>query len=83
MPKMKAAMAAVLVMEKEGIHSDKGLRKLQAYFFFWSVFLVYMTLSLLFGVHRGLVFYDFAYELNFLLAFSGIFYIWAVSSRER
>ncbi len=66
------------LMEKEGIHSDKGLRKLQAYFFFWSVFLAYMTLSLLFGVHRGLVFYDFAYELNFLLAFSGIFYIWAL-----
>lgn len=66
------------LMEKEGIHSAKGLRKLQTYFFFWSVFLVYMSLSLLFGAHRGLAFYDFSYELNFLLAFSGVFYIWAL-----
>jgi hypothetical protein len=66
------------LMEKEGIHSEKGLKKLKTYFLFWCVFLVYMTLSLLFGAHRGLVFYDFAYALNFLLAFSGLFYIWAL-----
>ena len=37
-----------------------------------------MTISLLMGVHRGLAFYDFAYELNFILAFSGLFYILAL-----
>jgi hypothetical protein len=60
-------------MEKENIHSEKGLEKLKIYFTLWCIFLVFMTISLLLGVHRGLVFYDFAYELNFILAFSGVF----------
>ena len=67
-----------VLMEQEGIHSEKGLAKLKVYFIFWLAFLVYMSLSLLFGVQRGLAFYDFAYELNFLLAFSGLFYILAL-----
>lgn len=67
-----------VLMEKDQIHSEKGFKKLKTYFFFWSLFLVYMSLSLLFGAHRGLAFYDFAYELNFLLAFSGLFYIGAL-----
>jgi len=67
-----------VLMEKEGIHSEKGFRKLQTYFTLWMVFLVFMTLSLLFGVNRRLAFYDFAYGLNFLLAFSGLFYILAL-----
>jgi hypothetical protein len=37
-----------------------------------------MIVSLLLGKSRGLAFYDFAYELNFLLAFAGIFYIIAL-----
>ena len=37
-----------------------------------------MVLSLLLGKSRSLAFYDFAYELNFLLAFAGIFYIIAL-----
>ncbi|WP_228448140.1 hypothetical protein [Sulfurospirillum diekertiae] len=67
-----------VLMEKEHIHSEKGLEKLKIYFTLWCIFLVFMTLSLLMGVHRGLVFYDFAYELNFILAFSGLFYILAL-----
>lgn len=67
-----------VLMEKENIHSEKGLEKLKVYFTLWCVFLFFMTVSLLMGVHRGLVFYDFAYELNFILAFSGVFYILAL-----
>lgn len=67
-----------VLMEKENIHSEKGLEKLRVYFTLWCVFLVFMTISLLMGVHRGLAFYDFAYELNFILAFSGLFYILAL-----
>lgn len=67
-----------VLMEKEGIHSEKGFRNLQTYFTVWMVFLIFMTISLLFGVNRGLAFYDFAYGLNFLLAFSGLFYILAL-----
>jgi len=67
-----------VLMEKENIHSEKGLEKLKIYFTLWCIFLVFMTISLLLGVHRGLVFYDFAYELNFILAFSGVFYILAL-----
>ena len=37
-----------------------------------------MIFSLLLGKNRGLAFYDFAYELNFLLAFAGLFYILAL-----
>lgn len=67
-----------VLMEKERIHSEKGLEKLKIYFMLWCVFLVFMTISLLLGAHRGLAFYDFAYELNFILAFSGVFYILAL-----
>jgi len=67
-----------VLMEKENIHSEKGLEKLKIYFTLWCIFLVFMTISLLMGVHRGLIFYDFAYELNFILAFSGVFYILAL-----
>lgn len=67
-----------VVMAKDGIVSDKGLEKLKIYFTLWCIFLVLMSVTLLFGINRGLVFYDFAYELNFLLAFAGIFYIMAL-----
>jgi len=35
-------------------------------------------MALLFGNIRGLPFYDFPYQLNFLLAFSGLFYLLAL-----
>ena len=43
-----------VLMEKENIHSEKGLEKLKIYFTLWCIFLVFMTISLLLGVHRGL-----------------------------
>jgi cytochrome c oxidase cbb3-type subunit 1 len=56
----------------------KGLQDLNTFFLIWYIFLIFMTSSLLFGVRRNLTFYDFSYELNFLLAFAGFFYIRAI-----
>ncbi len=57
---------------------EKGLQDLNTFFLIWYIFLIFMTSSLLFGVRRNLPFYDFSYELNFLLAFAGFFYIRAI-----
>lgn len=67
-----------LLIHKEIGSSPKGLHYLNLYTIFWYVFLVFMISSLLFGNSRGLAFYDFAYELNFILAFAGIFYAFAL-----
>lgn len=63
---------------KDQICPARGLQDLNTYFLIWYTFLIFMTLSLLFGVRRNLTFYDFSYELNFLLAFAGFFYIRAL-----
>jgi hypothetical protein len=67
-----------LLINKEVGTSEDGLRYLDLYTIIWYIFLVFMVISLLLGKSRGLAFYDFAYELNFLLAFAGIFYIIAL-----
>lgn len=67
-----------LIINKEGIKSKIGLHYLNLYTIFWYIFLVFMISSLLFGNRRGLAFYDFPYELNFILAFAGVFYIIAL-----
>lgn len=67
-----------LLINKEVGSNDEGLRYLNLYTIIWYIFLVFMLISLLLGKNRGLAFYDFAYELNFLLAFAGIFYIIAL-----
>ena len=67
-----------LLIEKEVGVSKKGLHYLNLYTIFWYIFLIFMISSLLFGNTRGLAFYDFPYELNFILAFAGIFYIIAL-----
>ena len=64
-----------LLINKEVGSSKEGLRYLNLYTLIWYIFLVFMVVSLLLGKNRGLAFYDFAYELNFLLAFAGLFYI--------
>ncbi len=64
-----------LLIYKEVGSSEDGLHYLNLYTIFWYIFLIFMILSLLFGNTRGLVFYDFPYELNFILAFAGVFYI--------
>lgn len=63
-----------LLINKEVGSSDKGLHYLNLYCLFWYIFLIYMSISLLFGNTRGLAFYDFPYPLNFILALAGIFY---------
>ena len=67
-----------LLINKEVGYDKEGIRYLNLYTIFWYIFLVFMVISLLLGKSRGLAFYDFAYELNFLLAFSGVFYIIAL-----
>jgi hypothetical protein len=67
-----------LLINKEVGSSREGLRYLNLYTIIWYIFLVFMVISLLLGKNRGLAFYDFAYELNFLLAFAGLFYILAL-----
>ncbi|MBW2712717.1 MAG: hypothetical protein JRC77_03110 [Deltaproteobacteria bacterium] len=63
---------------RDQICPAKGLQDLNTYFLLWYTFLIFMTSSLLFGVRRNLTFYDFSYELNFLLAFAGFFYVRAI-----
>ncbi|MGD9624127.1 MAG: hypothetical protein AB7U51_05655 [Arcobacter sp.] len=67
-----------LLINKEVGNSNEGVRYLNLYTLIWYIFLVFMIVSLLLGKNRGLAFYDFAYELNFLLAFAGLFYILAL-----
>ena len=64
-----------LIINKEGVYSSSGLHYLNLYTIFWYIFLIFMISSLLFGNTRGLAFYDFPYELNFILALAGFFYI--------
>jgi hypothetical protein len=66
------------LFEKEGVLTQNALAHLRRYFVVWNTFLLFMSLSLLFGNIRGLPFYDFPYQLNFLLAFSGLFYLLAL-----
>lgn len=66
------------LFDKEGLLSQKSLEYLRRYFWVWNTFLLFMVMALLFGNTRGLPFYDFPYQLNFILAFSGIFYILAL-----
>lgn len=67
-----------LIINKEIGFDKKGLRYLELYSLTWFIFLIFMVVSLLLGKSRGLAFYDFAYELNFILALSGVFYIIAL-----
>ncbi|MDD5372972.1 MAG: hypothetical protein PHO62_06060 [Sulfurimonas sp.] len=63
---------------KEGLDLSDAVEPLKNYFLLWHLFLFMATVSIFLGVQRGLPFYDFAYELNFILAASGIFYIVAI-----
>jgi len=72
------SMLPFALFEKEGLIDNKSIYYLERYFIFWYIFLVFMIFSLLLGVMRGLPFYDFPYELNIILAFSGLFYILAI-----
>lgn len=76
-PLMLSYLPFLLINKEAGI-SNEGLRYLNLYTLIWYIFLVFMIVSLLLGKNRGLAFYDFAYELNFLLAFAGLFYILAL-----
>lgn len=66
------------LFQKEGVLSENAIEHLRRYFVVWNLFLLFMSMALLFGNIRGLPFYDFPYQLNFLLAFSGLFYLLAL-----
>lgn len=63
---------------KEKLDLSDAVEPLKNYFLLWHLFLFMAVVSISLGVQRGLPFYDFAYELNFILAASGIFYIVAI-----
>jgi len=63
---------------KEKLDISVAVEPLKNYFLLWHLFLFMAVVSISLGVQRGLPFYDFAYELNFILAASGIFYIIAI-----
>ena len=73
-PLMLSYLPFLLINKEVGVDKE-GLRFLNLYTIFWYIFLVFMVLSLLLGKSRSLAFYDFAYELNFLLAFAGYFFL--------
>jgi len=63
---------------KDGLSLDDAVAPIRNYFLLWHLFLFMAVVSITLGLQRGLPFYDFTYELNFLLAGSGIFYIIAI-----
>jgi hypothetical protein len=67
-----------LLMSKDLGFNHKAIEYLNLYTVLWYLFLLCAIFSLLFGVNRGLAFYDFHYSLNFILAFAGFFYIKAI-----
>ena len=71
------------LFDKEGVLHAGSLRNLERFLWLWYIFLVFMILSILAGVTRGLPFYDFAYELNAILALAGLFYIAALIQNVR
>ena len=73
-PSLMLSMLPFALFDKDGLESKSGLHYLNLYFIFWYIFLIFMVAALLLGNTRGLPFYDFPYELNFILAASGIFY---------
>jgi len=77
-PSLMLSMLPFALFNKEGLEDNKGLRYLNIYFIIWYIFLIFMIISLLFGNQRGLVFYDYPYALNFLLAFAGLFYFLSI-----
>ncbi len=77
-PPLMLSMLPFALFDKDGLEDKEGVRYLNIYFIVWYIFLIFMITSLIFGNERGLVFYDYPYALNFLLAFSGLFYLLSI-----
>ncbi len=77
-PALMLSMLPFALFDKDGLVDKQGNHYLHLYFIIWYIFLIFMIISLLFGTERGLVFYDYPYALNFLLAFSGVFYLLSI-----
>jgi hypothetical protein len=72
------SLLPIALFHKDGIDIDAQAHNLRNYFLLWNLFLLAMIVTFLLGLTRNLPFYDHRYELNFILAFAGIFYIIAV-----
>jgi len=77
-PPLMLSLLPFALFDKDGLKSKTGTKYLQVYFVLWYIFLIFMIFSLAFGDRRNLAFYDFPYELNFLLAGAGVFYILSI-----
>ncbi len=77
-PPLMLSMLPFTLFNRDKLEDIEGLRYLNIYFIIWYIFLIFMIISLVFGNQRGLAFYDYPYLLNFLLSFSGIFYLIAI-----
>ena len=66
------------LFDRDKLPLDNIVTPMKNYFLFWHLFLFMSVVTIMFGVQRELPFYDFAYELNFILAASGVFYIVAI-----
>ena len=77
-PSLMLTTLPFALFDKDKLEDEKGLHYLNLYFTIWYIFLIFMITSLLFGNQRGLIFYDYPYVLNFLLAFSGLFFILSI-----
>ncbi len=69
------SLISIKLFDKDGIYDKKVIYFMHFYLLFWYIFLLFMAVSLSMGIKRDLPFYDFDYKLNFILAFSGIFYL--------
>ncbi len=77
-PPLMLSMLPFSLFDKDGLQSEVGVKYLNIYFILWYIFLIFMIFSLAFGDRRNLAFYDFPYELNFLLVGAGVFYILSI-----
>jgi hypothetical protein len=77
-PTLMMTILPFALFDKEGVMHLDAWHYLERFLFLWYIFLIFMIFSLLSGITRGLPFYDFPYELNFILALAGIFYIIAI-----
>ena len=68
------------LFEKDNTLTPDALKYLNIYFLLWNLFLIAMSVSTVLGNLRGLPFYDFPYELNFILVAAGMFYFAAILS---
>lgn len=72
---LMVTMLPFTLIDKEISLPIQSTQNIERFFYIWYIFLLFLIISITYGNTRGLPFYDFSYELNFLLAIAGFFYI--------